>query len=110
MPCSTYSSAFSMIWSGSPMHGALYLLRVAADLLAPTVQDSALASGLLGVSEAVPDVGVLGHDAERYLLAATPDQTGISRVGVGFSFANLSSISGIAASRSRSLSGAVLKS
>ncbi len=54
--------------------GALYLPRIAPYLLAPFVEDPALAGRLLGVPEAVPDVGVLRHDAQGNLLAAAPDQ------------------------------------
>ena len=43
-------------------YGALYLFGVSSYLLAPVVEDAALAGRPLGVPEAVPDVGVLGDD------------------------------------------------
>jgi hypothetical protein len=43
--------------------GALYLLRVPPDPLAPVVEDAALAARLLRVPETVPDVRVLGDDS-----------------------------------------------
>jgi hypothetical protein len=55
---------------------ALYLLGVAPDFVAPVVQNPAIAARLLRVAEAVPDVGVLGHDAQRHPLATAPDQDG----------------------------------
>jgi hypothetical protein len=60
--------------AGPEVDGALYLLRVAPAPLAPVVEDAALAARLLRVAEAVPDVGVLGDDAERNLLPAAADQ------------------------------------
>src|SRR5215207_2613074 len=54
--------------------GALYLLRVAPDLLAPVVENAVLAARPLRVGEAVPDVGVLGNDTQRHLLPTAPDQ------------------------------------
>src|SRR4051812_10749212 len=59
---------------GSDGYGALYLGRISPDLLAPVVEDGALAGGLLGVPETVPDVGVLGDDAKGYLLASSADE------------------------------------
>src|SRR5829696_2704232 len=55
-------------------YGALYLRFVAPDLLAPVVEDAALAGGLLGIPEPVPDVGVLGDDAQGNLLASAADE------------------------------------
>src|SRR6185437_8944799 len=49
---------------------ALDLGRVAADPAAPVVEDVALLLRPLRVSEAVPDVGVLGDDAQGDALAA----------------------------------------
>src|SRR3712207_1661942 len=58
----------------SEVDGALYLFRVAPYLLAPVVEDAALAAGPLGVAETVPDVGVLSDDPQRHLLPAAADQ------------------------------------
>jgi hypothetical protein len=55
-------------------YGALYLFFVASDLLAPIVQDAALAGGLFRVPETVPDIGVFGDDAQGNLLASTADE------------------------------------
>ena len=46
---------------------------VPADLLAPVVEDAAQLLHRLHVAEAVPDVRVLGRDAQRHLLAAAAD-------------------------------------
>src|SRR6476660_6331690 len=56
--------------------GALDLRRVAPDPLAPIVQDAALAPGGIGIAETIPDIGVLGDEAQRHLLAATTDEDG----------------------------------
>src|SRR5215204_3551774 len=61
---------------GPDGYGALYLFRVSSHLLAPVVEDAALAGGPLGVPKAVPDVGVLGHDAKGNLLAPATDEDG----------------------------------
>src|SRR5215216_1901625 len=50
---------------------ALYFSFVAPDLLAPIVQDAALAGCLFRVPETVPDIGVFGDDAQGDLLAST---------------------------------------
>jgi hypothetical protein len=69
--------------------------------LAPVVEDAALAACLLGVAEAVPDVGVLGDDAQGDLLAAAPDQDRYLARGRRVELPRRSSITGIEASRSR---------
>jgi hypothetical protein len=56
-----------------PADGALDLARVASQA-AVLVQHLALVAGHVGQAEAVPDVGVLGGDAQRHLLAAAADQ------------------------------------
>jgi hypothetical protein len=55
-------------------YGAFYLFRIAAYLIAPVVEDAALSGCLLGVPESVPDVGVLGDDAQGDLLASAADE------------------------------------
>src|SRR5207248_7744068 len=54
--------------------GALDLRWVAADVGAVLVEDLHLAADHLRVAEAVPDVGVLGDQAQRLLLAAATDR------------------------------------
>ena len=56
--------------------GALDLAGVAADLSAPVVEDGALVTDRLEIADAVPDVGVLGDDPERHLLADARNEHG----------------------------------
>ena len=54
--------------------GALDLVGVPPDPGTPLVEDPVLVRDGVGVAEPVPDVCVLGHDAQSLALAATPDQ------------------------------------
>src|SRR5690606_39873520 len=71
---------FSRDWSSdvcsSDLPGARPLDRggVGADLRAVLGEDRRLAGERLEVAEGVPDVGVLGDEAQRLLLAAAADQ------------------------------------
>ena len=59
---------------GGDAGGALDLVRVAADPGAPLVEDGVLVGDGVGLAEAVPDVGLLGDDPQRLLLAAAADE------------------------------------
>src|SRR5690606_27980620 len=52
----------------------LDLRLVAADLVAPVAQHVEFAHERVGIGEAVPDVGVLGHDPQRLAFTPTADE------------------------------------
>lgn len=81
---------------GLAHHGDLDLGGVAADVGAVLPEDAEFAFQGFRVGEAVPDVRVLGREAERLLLASLPIRTGMSRVGFGFNFSQRDSMRGSA--------------
>ena len=70
--------ASSCVGLGSPRRRSLGrdldLVDVASDIRAVLGENAELALERWRVAEAVPDVGVLGHDSQRLLLAPAADQ------------------------------------
>ena len=78
------------------------LAAVPTDGLAVTVEHRQLVSQLVALHERVPDVGVLGDEAQRLAFATASDEHGDVAVGVGLSRASRDSIRGRASRRSLS--------
>src|SRR5258708_24105593 len=68
------------------VRGALDLLRVTPEAVAPLVEDSRLTCVFVWVSERVPHLRVLGHQPKGHLLAPAADEDRHRTRGPGLQF------------------------